>query len=56
MTKRKYNKIIKLLDKVYTILRKEEYPAYKTESYARLKSYMYRSMRIVADNKKWWIK
>ena len=54
MTKRKYNKIIKWLDKIMLLLREEEVN-YKRKDYAEVKIEIYKAYKKLKNNEYWWI-
>lgn len=54
MDKRKYNKCIKMLDKVLTILQEEEVN-YKRETYAGLKVTVYKALKVLEQNRFYWL-
>lgn len=54
MTKRKYNKIIKLIDKTMYLLREEV--NYKRNDYSEVKIEIYKAYKKLRNNKNWWVK
>lgn len=55
MNKRKYNKCVKMLDKVLILLQEEEVN-YKKEKYAELKIAVYEALIELKQNKFYWFK
>lgn len=54
MNKRKYNKCVKMLDKVLILLQEEEVN-YKKEKYAEIKITVYKALKGLKQNKCFWI-
>lgn len=54
MNKRKYNKCVKMLDKVLILLQEEEVN-YKKEKYAELKIIVYKALKGLKQNEFYWI-
>lgn len=54
MNKRKYNKCIKMLDKVLILLQQEEVN-YNKKNFAELKITVYKALKVLKQNKFFWI-
>lgn len=54
MNERKYNKCVKMLDKILTILQEEEVN-YNKKNFAELKINVHKALKVLKQNKFFWI-